>query len=69
MVSRIDRAAKDLGIPRSSIIRMLVERFVDTYEQNGGKITMPIQVTGASESAPEFLKVAESPEKYGSDKV
>ena len=38
---RVDAAVKRLGITKSALIRMLLQSFVDQFEQNGGKIVMP----------------------------
>lgn len=67
-ITRIDSAAKSLGIPRSVLIRMLVERFVDAYERNGDRIMMPIQVVGADEVERSYLLAAEKPATYGAKK-
>ena len=38
---RLDRASDKLGFTASSMIRMLLGRFIDHCEKHGGKIVMP----------------------------
>lgn len=64
IIARFGAASEALGIPRSTIIRMLVERFVDTYEKNGGRITLPIQILGSESPTAPILMAAESSEPY-----
>jgi len=64
-LARVDAAARTIGIPRSTLIRMLVERFVETYEENGERITMPIRVLGADAPEASLSIAAEKEARYG----
>ena len=49
---RLDRAAVQLGLTKSALIRVLVKSFVDQLEANGGKITLPLRWQEQKRDAP-----------------
>lgn len=64
---RLDRAAEQLGLTKSALIRILVKSFVDQLEANGGKITLPLCWQEQKRDATVFplRYVAESKAEYG----
>ncbi len=65
----LSHIANETGLSVSALVRMLVQTFVDEYERNGGRVSIPPQwkredydywqVEGRQEHA-AFPKVAES---------
>lgn len=41
MIQRLDRAALDIGSNRAAIIRMLITKWLDAYEQHGSTVLPP----------------------------
>lgn len=63
---RLGRAAEQLGLTKSALIRVLVKSFVDQLEANGGKITFPMRWEAQKQTrASLLLNVAEPSAQYG----
>ncbi len=64
LVNRLDAVAEKLGIPKSTLIRMLTKRFVDHFDASGGSIRIPVEFAAES---PHATPIPVSPSLYAAE--
>ncbi len=71
LAEAIEGASSNLGISKPDLVRMLITKFLESYDAHGQTMTLPIRVSGSDRgnSQPSgMLIAAESPTVYGTKK-